>query len=212
MCFHACPLQEVGPGEHANSPRPVKSQTSFSDGSAALSNPYVNIHREWKCNDCIRALLRPEESSADRRDFANCYWVNYSACVFNKLFQSSAGLWGRHQCVHDGENMKRRGLYWAQVLLRGPSSKLVDGSVTWRSFWSWFIKPKFIFNTFWMRFQRLSIHTGSFTIMFSNSGLFPPQSLCDNKSWKTIIIQKQSSSSGILLISEILYQFKVSVV
>lgn len=36
------------------SPRPVKCQTSSSDSSAALSNPYVNIHREWKCNDYIR--------------------------------------------------------------------------------------------------------------------------------------------------------------
>lgn len=36
------------------SPRPVKCQTSSSNSSTALSNPYVNIHREWKCNDYIR--------------------------------------------------------------------------------------------------------------------------------------------------------------
>ncbi len=89
----------------AKSPCPAKCQTSSSDSSTALSNPYLNIHREWKCNDYIRPCWGWGETSADHRDFTNCYWVNYSACVFNKLFQSGIRR-ARHQFPHDEEKKK----------------------------------------------------------------------------------------------------------
>lgn len=85
------------------SPRPVKCQTSSSDSSAALSNPYVNIHREWKCNDYIRLcwgwgklLLITEISQiAIELIIQHVYLISY----FNPVP-------GRHQFTHEEEKSK----------------------------------------------------------------------------------------------------------
>lgn len=102
------------------SPRPVKCQTSSSDSSAALSNPYVNIHREWKCNDYIRPcwgwgklLLITEISQiAIELIIHNVYLISYSNPVQGSgLDINSPVIRKRAGSIQSNDGAKKEGHY-----------------------------------------------------------------------------------------------------